>query len=68
MNNNIDLVNKLVDHGANPYATSYGGENILFSVEDPRIIEQFSFLINRYNCQGKVKFNYTNSIDSLFLK
>ena len=61
MNDNIDLVNKLVDHGADSYATSYNGQNILFATEDPRFIEQFPFLIHIYNCFGKVKYNLYKS-------
>ena len=49
----INLIDKLLDHGADPYATKYNGDNLAFQVEDPKIVRRISFLINRYNCYGK---------------
>ena len=52
-NEDINLIDKLLDHGADPYATMYNGDNLAFQVEDPKIIKKISFLINRYNCLSK---------------
>ena len=54
MNDNINLTNHLVAHGADSTATAFDGDNILQWTADPQVIEQFSFLIHTKNCLGKV--------------
>ena len=54
MNDNINLTNHLVAHGADSTATAFDGDNILQWTADPQVIKQFSFLIHTKNCLGKV--------------